>query len=47
MPSIETNGRDPMPHDFQLPTDTGDLLVFDAALRAESPTLLFFYRGWW
>ena len=24
-----------------------DILVFDAALRAESPTLLFFYRGWW
>jgi hypothetical protein len=36
-----------MPHDFVLPTDTDETLSFDGALRAESNTLLFFYRGWW
>lgn len=34
-------------YDFELPNDVGGKVRFDAELRAERPTLLFFYRGHW
>ena len=35
-----------MPHDFTLPSDTGEPFTVDGERRAQG-VLLFFYRGYW
>jgi hypothetical protein len=34
-------------HDFLLPTESKETLSFDQAFRAQSNSMLYFFRGWW